>query len=142
MTEHNALIEALPGASPLVQQRDGWWMIAPKLDVVVMAQAMKDWEARFSTMTGMMAAADETYVTYHFCLDQQEYNFKVTTQGNRLPSISNILPAADWIEREIQDLYKVEFTGHPHPERLLRPVQLSAGFFREPGGAESKAQQR
>ena len=51
---------------------------------------------------------------------------------------AEIWPAADWIEREITDLYKVEFTGHPHPERLIRPVQLEAGMFREPGGAAGK----
>ena len=51
-----------------------------------------------------------------------------------------ILPAAEWIEREIQDLFKVTFEGHPHPDRLIRPLQLEPGLFREPGGSASKSE--
>lgn len=139
INDTKSLIQSLPGATTLVQQKDGWWMIAPKLDVLEMARRMQEWGARFSTMTGAMISDDETAVIYHFCLDSQAYNLKVHTQGNCLPSISSILPAADWIEREIQDLYRVEFKGHPHPERLLRPVQMEPGLFREPGGAAGKS---
>lgn len=139
MPDTKSLIQDLPGATALVQQRDGWWMSAPDLDVLEMARKMKEWEARFSTMTGKMLPNNETEVIYHFYLDCQPYNLKVTTRGNSLPSISNILPAAEWIEREIQDLYQVTFKEHPHPERLIRPVQIEAGMFREPGGAAGKA---
>ena len=138
MTDYNNLLQQLPGATPLVQKKDGWWMLAPRLDVLEMAQKMKEWGARFSTMTGRMISEEETAVIYHYCLENVAYNIKVNTQGNKLPSISVILPAADWIEREIQDLFKVEFTGHPHPERLLRPLQLEPGLFREIGGAKEK----
>jgi NADH:ubiquinone oxidoreductase subunit C len=138
MTDYKSLLQALPNAAPLTQQKDGFWMNAPKLDVLEMARQMKKWEARFSTMTGAMLPNDETSVTYHYCLDNSTYNIKVSTKGNHLPSIAVILPAADWIEREIQDLFKVTFDGHPNPERLLRPSQLEQGIFREPGGAAGK----
>jgi NADH:ubiquinone oxidoreductase subunit C len=138
MSDFKTLIQELPGATALTLQRDGLWMMAPDLDVCEMARQMKGWGARFSTMTGVMLSQMETTVIYHFCLDNQVYNLKVHTKNNTLPSISPILPAADWIEREIQDLYGVHFTGHPHPERLIRPVQMEAGMFREPGGAAGK----
>jgi len=139
MTDYCTLFQTLPGATVFVQQRDGWWMNAPDLDVLEMARKMKEWDARFSTMTGAMRPGNETTVIYHYCLDGNLYNIKVSTRGNRIPSISVILPAAEWIEREIQDLFQVQFDGHPHPERLIRPVQLQAGLFREPGGAAGKA---
>jgi NADH:ubiquinone oxidoreductase subunit C len=139
MNDFNSLMQKWPGATALKEQRDGWWMIAPNLDVIMMASQMKEWEARFSTMTGSMLPNDETAVIYHFCLDNQAYNFKVSTHGNLIQSISNILPAAEWIEREIQDLYKVQFKNHPHPDRIIRPLQMEPGLFRESGGKDGKA---
>lgn len=134
-----ARLQALPGATDFIQQRDGWWMAAPELDVLAAAKALKELGGRLSTITAAALPADETEVIYHYFFDRRAINFKVTTKKNRLPSISSVLPAADWIEREIQDLYKVEFTGHPHPERLIRPAQFEPGLFREPGGEAGKS---
>jgi Ni,Fe-hydrogenase III component G len=113
-------------------------MDAPNLDVLAAAELMQARQARLTTMTATMLPNEETEVIYHYYLDHQAFNFKRPTQQNTLPSISNILPAADWIEREIQDLYRVEFKNHPHPERLIRSAQLEPGLFREPGGAAGK----
>jgi NADH-quinone oxidoreductase subunit C len=41
--------------------------------------------------------------------------------GVEAPSIAGVCPAADWLEREIYDMYGVRFTGHPNLERLLLP---------------------
>jgi NADH:ubiquinone oxidoreductase subunit C len=138
MINYNSEIQSWSGATTLKEQHDGWWMIAPDLDVIQMVKQMKEWQARFSTMTGSLLPNEETAVIYHYCLDKTAYNFKVYTHENKIQSISNVLPAAEWIEREIQDLYKVQFINHPHPERLLRPLQMESGLFREPGGAEGK----
>ena len=140
MTDYKGLIMGIPGATTFSRQKDGWWMTAPELDVCQMASQMKQWGARFSTMTGLMLPNNETAVIYHYCLEKEAYNIRVYTHQNHLPSISVILPAAEWIEREIQDLFKVTFEGHPHPDRLLRPLQLEPGIFREPGGAASKVE--
>jgi NADH:ubiquinone oxidoreductase subunit C len=140
MTNYVMLIQDIIGATMMIHQRDGWWMTAPDLDVVEMALKMKEWGAGFSTMTGSMLSDNETAVIYHYYLDGNNFNLRVHTHGSELPSISNILPAAEWIEREIQDLFKVQFIGHPHPDRLIRPSQLQAGLFREPGGAAGKVE--
>lgn len=126
-------LQTIPGAGELIQQRDGWWMAAPALAVLTMAGRMKELGARLSTITAAVLPGNETEVIYHYYLDRQAINFKVATQAGALPSISHILPSADWAEREIQDLYRVEFKDHPHPTRLIRPPQLEPGFFREPG---------
>ena len=34
-----------------------------------------------------------------------------------LPSLANAVPAADWQEREIQDLFGIKLIGHPNPRR-------------------------
>ena len=36
-------------------------------------------------------------------------------------TVSGIWPAANWLEREVWDLFGVVFDGHPDPRRLLMP---------------------
>jgi NADH-quinone oxidoreductase subunit C len=36
-------------------------------------------------------------------------------------TVSGIWPAANWLEREVGDLFGVVFDGHPDPRRLLMP---------------------
>ena len=42
----------------------------------------------------------------------------------KIPSIADIIPAADWHERESWDLFGVVFDGHPYLERLLLPEDV------------------
>ena len=48
---------------------------------------------------------------------------KVRLQGDdaHLATVSGIWPAANWLEREVWDLFGIEFDGHPDPRRLLMP---------------------
>ncbi len=38
-----------------------------------------------------------------------------------LPTLTTVLPSANVYEREITDLFGIEFKGHPHPYRLILP---------------------
>jgi NADH-quinone oxidoreductase subunit C len=48
---------------------------------------------------------------------------KVRLEGvdPHVATVSGIWPAANWLEREVWDLFGIAFDGHPDPRRLLMP---------------------
>jgi NADH-quinone oxidoreductase subunit C len=48
---------------------------------------------------------------------------KVALDGSdaRIRTVSDIWPAANWLEREVWDLFGIVFVDHPDPRRLLMP---------------------
>jgi NADH-quinone oxidoreductase subunit C len=61
------------------------------------------------------------YVLYSFPLNQR---IRVKTQiaeGASLPSVVGLWPTADWLEREVFDMFGIKFDGHPGLKRILLP---------------------
>ena len=75
---------------------------------------------RFITISAVDNGLDMEYL-YHFHIDSVVLTLKVTKpkEDNSLESISDIIPAANLIEREISDLFGVKLLGHPQPEHGL-----------------------
>lgn len=46
---------------------------------------------------------------------------RLNADAARVPTMSGVWPAANWLEREVWDLFGIEFEGHPDPRRLLMP---------------------
>ncbi len=44
----------------------------------------------------------------------------------RLPSVVSLWKGADWMEREVYDMFGIEFTGHPDLRRILLPDEFTA----------------
>jgi NADH-quinone oxidoreductase subunit C len=74
------------------------------------------------------ATAQETYngieVLYHFSHDESGQYFcpRVVITDKKNPEMNSITPivkGAEWIEREMYDLWGINFVGHPRLELLL-----------------------
>jgi NADH-quinone oxidoreductase subunit C len=54
---------------------------------------------------------------------RQRVRLKVRLHGNdpHITTVSDVWPAANWLEREVWDLFGIAFDGHPDPRRLLMP---------------------
>jgi NADH-quinone oxidoreductase subunit C len=44
----------------------------------------------------------------------------------KLPSVYSLWRGADWMEREVYDMFGVEFEGHPDLRRILMPDEFTA----------------
>jgi NADH-quinone oxidoreductase subunit C len=106
-------------------------------DILEIAEHLfKNMGCRLSTAT-----AQESYrgldVAYHFSLDKtgDYYCPRVVMtdkQNPRMNSITPIIKGAEWIEREMAEMFGIVFEGHPnleplltgnHPENLTQPLR-------------------
>ncbi len=124
-------LAALIGQKEPQKRVDGYWFEAPHLDPVALAETMLNNQFRLSTTSAIERSDGETDIIYHFVKHELAINIRTTTKKQKLPSIANVLPSANWIEREIQDQYAVTFEGHPDPRPLNRPNEMPVGFFRK-----------
>ncbi len=47
------------------------------------------------------------------------------------PSVYPLWEAADWLEREVWDMFGIEFKGHPDLRRILTPEEFTAHALRK-----------
>jgi NADH-quinone oxidoreductase subunit C len=68
---------------------------------------------------------DKLTLVYHYFSYRDEQSLMVkadiTRRDGMARSIAHIYAAADWLEREIYDLFGVTFDGHPNLKRILTP---------------------
>ena len=51
----------------------------------------------------------------------ERVRLKVNTNGEGVESVTSVWPVADWLEREVYDLFGVVFHNHPDLRRILLP---------------------
>lgn len=93
----------------------------------------KDLGLRFSiaTATDMPQALE---ILYHFSLDKRGEFYSVRTFIEdkitpKIASITPIFPGAEWIEREIWEMFGIKFIGHPNLKRLLLAEDWPQGNY-------------
>ena len=86
-----------------------------KFDLLVDLTAV-DWPKREKRF-------DVVYILYSFAKNER-LRLKVhLPEGQKVSTVVGVWPTADWLEREVYDMYGIEFDGHPNMKRLLLPEE-------------------
>lgn len=67
---------------------------------------------------------DRWCLVYHLFSHSSKLLVRVKSrlgEGEVAPSVSSIWKSANWMEREVFDMFGIEFTGHPDLKRILLP---------------------
>ena len=127
------LADALPaGSFEAVESRDDVPTIAVQPSALVaVCQTLRDHPSLQFAICLDITAADHFPrtprfdIVYHLVSTSLKLTLRVKVRldgdAARVPSVSGVWPAANWLEREVWDLFGVIFVGHPNLERLLTP---------------------
>ena len=77
---------------------------------------------------------DNSFHVYHvFSLDHLGVyvvvDIRVSPGYLHVPSITPIIPGANWHEREVMDYFGIMFDDHPEPKRLILPYNWPKGVY-------------
>jgi len=127
------LQEAVPGArfesAPSVDLQATVYVARDDLDGV--ARTLRDRSDLRFTLLVDVTAADfwpreprfEVVYTLVSMEQRRRVRLKVRLHGEdaHVATLTPLWPAANWLEREVWDLFGIAFDGHPDPRRLLMP---------------------
>ena len=126
-----AVQQALPGAVEQVSFFVGdWTLIVPRDRLIDVARWLRDDpDARFDfcsdvTATDWPVRAERFDVIYCLYSVPHRHRIRVKVRAGEedsVPSVTGIWPAANWLEREVFDMFGVKFAGHPDLRRVLMP---------------------
>ena len=60
-------------------------------------------------------------------VNNHRIRIKTTTElkNPKIPTITSIWPAANWMEREAYDFFGIQFEGHPNLKRILNVDEMT-----------------
>ena len=108
----------------------------PRDELVRGLRALRDDETlRFDYLRCLTAVdheEDGIEVVYHLYSIAGAYNVTVKTalanDDLTLETATGVWKAANWLEREVAEMFGVRFTGHPDPRTLLLPEDMTDTF--------------
>lgn len=72
-------------------------------------------------------------IYYHFSLDSEglilSLHVILDMEKPRIESLSNMFSASEWIEREMHELFGIDFLNHPNQEKLLSEGNWAEGVY-------------
>src|SRR5262249_15332288 len=119
------------GVTALSYYLGDWTAIVPTARILEVAGHLRDApEARFDYLSDLTATDWPPRTAARFdvvyCLSSTRHRHRVrlkvrVSEHDGLASVCGIWPAANWLEREVWDMFGVNFTGHPDRRRILMP---------------------
>ena len=125
------LLRQIDATRAVEHRRDGYWAVWPGVDVRRMATVMIENKTRLATITGVPRQDGALRLIYHWEVGADIVNIETEAADGAIASIADLLPAADWAEREIRDYYDTTFTGREtSPPLVLRDGDPQGLFVR------------
>jgi NADH-quinone oxidoreductase subunit C len=127
-----SLQKAVPGSvTQLSLYLGDWTVIVPASHLLQAAQYLRDDAASVFDYLSDLTATDwppraEGRFDVLYMLYSTRHRHRVrlkvkVAEHQPLASVTGIWPAANWLEREVFDMFGVNFTGHPDRRRILMP---------------------
>ena len=127
-----SLQSAVPdGMTALSYYLGDWTIIVPATRILEVAGHLRDaTDARFDYLSDLTATdwppRPEGRFDVVYCLYSTRHRHRVRLkvkvgEHQGLPSVTGVWPAANWLEREVYDMFGVNLTGHPDRRRILMP---------------------
>ena len=126
-----SLQSAIPGSVTHVSYWVGdWTIVVPASQLLEIARHLREApDSAFDfcsdvTATDWPARAERFDLVY--CLYSTRHRHRVRVKARvadqqPMASITSVWPSANWLEREVFDMFGVNFTGHPDRRRILMP---------------------
>ncbi len=100
-----------------------------KLDAVVPVLEFLKFDADYDYLVDVTAVDypkrdprfDLVYTLYSFRRNHRLRVKSTVALGAKAPSVTGVYLAAGWLEREVYDMFGIEFDGHPDLRRILMP---------------------
>lgn len=120
-TAESIFVSDTEETTPFSERGGVFWYGDSSLSVRDLARAMNALMARFVTITTYELPANGGFrLEYHWDLMGRLLGFNIPLTGNAVESIYDLCEAADWIEREVHEEYRIDFTGREYEPLLLR----------------------
>ncbi len=126
-----ALQEALPEAVEQISYWVGdWTVIVAPASLIDVGRFLKESDDGSFDYCSDVTASDwpprEKRFDVIYCLysTRRRHRVRVKVRAGEdepVPSVSTLWPAANWLEREVWDMFGVAITGHPDLRRILMP---------------------
>jgi NADH-quinone oxidoreductase subunit C len=119
------------GVARLSYYLGDWTIIVPAASVLQVATYLRDApDAAFDLCSDVTATDwppraegrfDVVYILYSTRHRHRVRVKAIVGENQPLASVAGVWPAANWFEREVFDMFGVNFTGHPDRRRILMP---------------------
>jgi NADH-quinone oxidoreductase subunit C len=125
------LLKRFPGAisEPLIFRNQPSIMVA-KESLLAVGEFLKSEDGGGYTLLTDQTAVDYPKREKRFDVVYHLYSFHrndrlrlkvLAGDGDKIPSVTSLWPTADWLEREVFDMFGVQYEGHPNLKRILLP---------------------
>lgn len=93
-----------------------WWECSPSQFLPIVSR-LKEAQARLITIQAFPMGGKDIGLNYYFNIEEITCIIKTYTERSCINSLYTLFTNSDFIEREINNIFKIKFLGHPNLPR-------------------------